>query len=197
MEPITDFDLFLLQQDPYLSLFDFLDFSAPLPTDFGLTTEDTMPTDSTDNMLIPPPLPIEFEMTTEDMLPSLSPATSSIASVDLYNAAYYIPASPNSSLDPMITPLDTITDTMNADPMTLSPTFTMMTPLPKQRYYCNECPKSCGRPQDLQRHVTSLHEKTKLFVCRKCNKGFARKDALRRHERNKKNFHKVNEELYD
>lgn len=109
----------------------------------------------------------------------VSPSNSSTTSFDLHGATV-LPFSPNQNLQSYNSPL-TMMDQLNYDiPQGELTTVT------RPKYHCNDCPKTFGRPQDLRRHITSLHLKEKRFICQKCKKAFSRKDALRRHERTKK-----------
>ena len=46
---------------------------------------------------------------------------------------------------------------------------------------CNECGRVFTRPDNLKRHVKSIHSREKLFSCQECGKSFATKDKLTRH----------------
>ncbi len=46
---------------------------------------------------------------------------------------------------------------------------------------CNECGRVFTRPDNLKRHVKSIHSREMLFSCQECGKSFATKDKLTRH----------------
>ncbi|OZJ04420.1 hypothetical protein BZG36_02900 [Bifiguratus adelaidae] len=52
-------------------------------------------------------------------------------------------------------------------------------------YPCNYCDKSFARKHDLHRHEGSVHRGERKFTCPSCQKGFSRKDALTRHRLNR------------
>ncbi|TID12841.1 cutinase G-box binding protein [Venturia nashicola] len=47
---------------------------------------------------------------------------------------------------------------------------------------CTKCTKSFGRVEHLNRHVLSVHDKVKKFVCGGCGGRFSRKDNMRQHQ---------------
>ncbi|RKP00991.1 hypothetical protein CXG81DRAFT_8382, partial [Caulochytrium protostelioides] len=49
-------------------------------------------------------------------------------------------------------------------------------------YRCDVCPATFSRSHDLKRHFF-IHTQERPYACATCGKGFARRDALRRHER--------------
>lgn len=49
-----------------------------------------------------------------------------------------------------------------------------------RNFKCSECPISFKRSSDLKRHE-KIHLKTPPNICPQCHKGFARRDALKRH----------------
>ena len=51
---------------------------------------------------------------------------------------------------------------------------------PKERQ-CSICPYNATRPDDLRRHVVTVHHKTRNFQCSQCPYSSARADNLRRH----------------
>jgi Zinc finger, C2H2 type len=56
-------------------------------------------------------------------------------------------------------------------------------PSQKTQFVCPKqgCGKRLGRKTDVNRHVQTVHEKAKKFVCGKCSKRFDRKDTLARY----------------
>ncbi|RKP32191.1 hypothetical protein METBISCDRAFT_29734 [Metschnikowia bicuspidata] len=53
-------------------------------------------------------------------------------------------------------------------------------PSGERKYPCEDCLRSFHRSSDLRRHVKQ-HFKIPANICAQCGKGFARKDALKRH----------------
>lgn len=53
-------------------------------------------------------------------------------------------------------------------------------PSGERKYPCDDCLRSFHRSSDLRRHVKQ-HFKIPANICAQCGKGFARKDALKRH----------------
>jgi len=47
--------------------------------------------------------------------------------------------------------------------------------------YCNICSKKFARWKYLRKHQRNMHEKPKLFICRKCKIPYTRRDNLDRH----------------
>ena len=48
---------------------------------------------------------------------------------------------------------------------------------------CSECGRVFTRPDNLKRHVKSVHSREKSFTCDECGKSFATKDKLKQHQR--------------
>lgn len=67
---------------------------------------------------------------------------------------------------------------------------------PEERFPCPRCELVFLRSSDLRRHGKA-HVLTLPYICSRCGKGFARKDALKRHsntltcERNRKKLHQI------
>ncbi len=50
-------------------------------------------------------------------------------------------------------------------------------------FSCAECGRVFTRPDNLKRHVKSVHSREKSFICDKCGKRFGTNDKLKRHEK--------------
>ena len=50
-------------------------------------------------------------------------------------------------------------------------------------FSCAECSKVFTRPDNLKRHVKSVHSREKSFTCDECGKRFGTNDKLKQHQR--------------
>ena len=51
----------------------------------------------------------------------------------------------------------------------------------EDRFPCRLCAQTFVNKQNLQRHISCVHEKAFLFLCRYCGMAYKRKDHLQRH----------------
>ena len=64
----------------------------------------------------------------------------------------------------------------------------------KPGHCCNQCGKRFTRSTTLRRHIQTLHSDEKQFTCDNCQKSFATRNKLKRHEKvqaHQRNVHQV------
>ena len=66
----------------------------------------------------------------------------------------------------------------------------------KKSFICTfeECEEAYSQKINLQRHISSFHEKIKAFKCAKCPADFVRKEDFRRHKARK---HGTQEKIFE
>ena len=54
-------------------------------------------------------------------------------------------------------------------------------PANKSRFQCDKCDKTFSQKQQMQKHISAVHEKQKPFKCDQCDKTFSQKENMETH----------------
>ena len=76
---------------------------------------------------------------------------------------------------------DGVTIKSNPETKYESITFDLNDPKPKLKYQYSQCTNVFESPSNLVHHFKNVHEETKLFICKFCEKGFERESNLKNH----------------
>lgn len=134
---------------------------------------DAVETSTTPEIIIPAALAVAVESTSSSALSSVGSRTPSPPPP---------PPAPTSSILPLAPVATTTTTTTTPGRKGREISTTPGRKGTRGSFPCTQCTKSFGRVEHLTRHVTSVHDRRKEFVCEGCGGRFSRKDNMRQHQ---------------